>query len=376
MLGLYIHIPFCAAICNYCNFNRGLFDAGLKTRYVQALLAHIRHDGDGSAVDTIYFGGGTPSLLDAADVRAIVGACRQAFTVSADAEVTLEANPETVDRAALDGFREAGINRLSIGVQSFRDSELVRLSRMQSADRARAAVAAARGAGYDNLSLDLMMWLPEQRVAEWLESVAALVDCAPEHASLYLLEVYPNAPLRDEMARAAWSLAPDDDAADMYLEAMSRLERAGYAQYEISNVARPGFESRHNVKYWTDGEWLAFGCGGHATRRGVRWRNVSATEPYISAVASGTVVAERRTLTPLERFEEMMFTGLRLSRGVDLEAVRVRYGADVMSEYRLELQPFLEAGHLIYDEPFIRLSRAGMLLAHEVMTVFISPAVR
>jgi oxygen-independent coproporphyrinogen-3 oxidase len=376
MLGLYIHIPFCAAICNYCNFNRGLFDAGLKTRYVQALLAHIRHDGDGSAVDTIYFGGGTPSLLDAADVRAIVGACRQAFTVSADAEVTLEANPETVDRAALDGFREAGINRLSIGVQSFRDSELVRLSRMHSADRARAAVAAARGAGYDNLSLDLMMWLPEQRVAEWLESVAALVDCAPEHASLYLLEVYPNAPLRDEMARAAWSLAPDDDAADMYLEAMSRLERAGYAQYEISNVARPGFESRHNVKYWTDGEWLAFGCAGHATRRGVRWRNVSATEPYISAVASGTVVAERRTLTPLERFEEMMFTGLRLSRGVDLEAVRVRYGADVMSEYRLEPQPFLEAGHLIYDEPFIRLSRAGMLLAHEVMTVFISPAVR
>jgi oxygen-independent coproporphyrinogen III oxidase len=377
MLGCYIHIPFCAAICNYCNFNRGLFDAGLKVRYVEALLAHLAREGDGSAVDTIYFGGGTPSLLEPAEVRAIVGACRQAFDVAADAEVTLEANPETVDRAALAGFREAGVNRLSYGVQSFRDSELVRLSRLHSADRARAAVTAARSAGYDNLSLDLMMWLPEQRVSEWLESVEALVDCAPEHASLYLLEVYPNAPLRDEMARAAWSLAPDDDAADMYLEAMSRLERAGYAQYEISNVARPGFESRHNLKYWTDGEWLAFGCGAHGTRQGVRWRNVSATDAYISAVAAGSgVVAETRVLTSRERFEEMMFTGLRLSRGVDVEAVRRRYGVDVPSEFREELHPFLEAGHLIYDQPFIRLSRAGMLLAHEMMTVFISPAVR
>ena len=376
MLGLYFHIPFCRAICNYCNFNRGLYDAALKARYVDALLAHIRRDADGSSVDTVYFGGGTPSLLDPGEIRAILAACRQAFDVTPDAEVTLEANPETVDSASLDGFLDAGVTRLSYGVQSFDDRELVRLSRMHSADRARAAVAAARASGFANLSLDLMMWLPGQRLADWLESVEALIACGPEHASLYLLEIYPNAPLRDEMARAAWSVAPDDDAADMYLEAMGRLERAGFEQYEISNVSKPGFESRHNLKYWTDGDWLAFGCGGHATRHGVRWRNVSATEEYIAAAAAGDVVVERRRLTPRERFEEMMFTGLRLSRGVDLAGVRTQYGVDVLSEFQLELQPFLEAGHLIYDEPFIRLSRAGMLLAHEVMTVFISPAVR
>jgi oxygen-independent coproporphyrinogen-3 oxidase len=376
MLGCYIHIPFCAAICNYCNFNRGLFDAGLKTRYVEALLTHIAREGDGSAIDTIYFGGGTPSLLDPAEVRAIVGACTEAFEVAPGAEVTLEANPETVDRAALERFRDAGVNRLSYGVQSFRDSELVRLSRLHTADRARAAVTAARQAGFENLSLDLMMWLPEQGIAEWLESVDALVACAPEHASLYLLEIYPNAPLRDEMARAAWSRSPDDDAADMYLEAMDRLEHAGYAQYEISNVARPGRQSRHNLKYWTDGEWRGFGPGAHSTVAGVRSKNVSATPEYISAVRSGgQLESERRRLPAQERLEDALFTGLRLSAGIDLELVKSRYGADVWLLYGTELQPFVNDGLLLYDGGHLRLTRAGMLLAHEVMSVFISTPV-
>ena len=170
----------------------------------------------------------------------IIEACRAAFDVAADAEITLEANPESVDQARLAGFRAAGVNRLSFGVQSFREPELRRLSRLHTADRARAAFAEARAAGFDNVSLDLMMWLPEQQVPEWLESVDAAIALAPEHLSLYLLEVYPNAPLKDDMARARWSQAPDDDAAAMYLTAMERLDAAGYEQYEISNVARPG----------------------------------------------------------------------------------------------------------------------------------------
>jgi oxygen-independent coproporphyrinogen III oxidase len=376
-LGLYLHIPFCSAICNYCNFNRGLFDAGLKAQYVEALRQEIASRADGTPADTVFFGGGTPSLLEPAEIRTLIQACRAAFELSADAEVTLEANPETVTVDRLAAFRAAGVNRLSFGVQSFRDDELQRLSRLHSASRARAAFAEARDAGFDNVSLDLMMWLPQQSVADWLESVDALVDVGPDHASMYLLEIYPNAPLRDAMARGRWSLAPDDDAAEMYLQGMERLDRAGYWQYEISNIARPGRESVHNLKYWTDGEWLGFGCGAHSTRNGIREKNVSSTTEYIARVVDrGQIVSESRALTPQERLEDALFTGLRLSSGVDLDAMKSRYDVDVWTMYGQELERFAEAGLLIYDGARMRLTRAGMLLAHEVMAVFISPSVR
>jgi len=376
-LGLYIHVPFCAAICNYCNFNRGLFDADLKEKYVAALLQEIRGAAEpGASVDTIFFGGGTPSLLEPAEIASLIAACRAAFSVAPDVEVTMEANPETVTPERLELFRAGGVNRLSYGVQSFRDEELRRLSRLHSAARARDAMAMARAAGFDNVSLDLMMWLPQQTVAEWLESVDALIALRPDHASLYLLELYPNAPLRDEMARARWSLAPDDDAADMYVNAMERLDVAGYEQYEISNVALPGRESRHNLKYWEDGEWQGFGCGAHSTRDGVRWKNLSSTTEYIAAVNSGgRLGVERRELTDQERLEEALFTGLRLMRGVDLDAIKARYGVDVWHRYGRDLQPFVDEGLLIYDRR-LRLTRAGMLLAHEIMTVFIGVDVR
>jgi len=375
-LGLYVHIPFCSAICNYCNFNRGLFDAALKEQYVVALRREIAAKGDRSAADTIFFGGGTPSLLEPSEIAAIISACQSAFDVASDAEITLEANPETVTPERLAGFRAAGANRLSFGVQSFRDDELQRLSRLHSASRAAEAFAMARAAGFDNISLDLMMWLPQQSIAQWLESVDALIDLGPDHASLYILELYPNAPLREAMARSKWSLAPDDDAAEMYLEAMTRLDHAGYDQYEISNVARPGRESRHNLKYWTDGEWLGFGCGAHSTRRAVRWKNLSSTTEYIAAVvAGGQLEVERRELSRHEGLEEALFTGLRLAGGIDLNAMKVRYGADVWALYGCELERFRDAGLLIYDGRFLRLSRAGMLLANEIMSLFLSSPV-
>ena len=166
-----------------------------------------------------------------------------------------------------------------------------------------------------------MMWLPQQTVAQWLESVDALIALGPDHASLYLLEIYPNAPLRDAMARGKWSVAPDDDAAEMYLSGLDRMDAAGYVQYEISNVARPGRASRHNLKYWPDGEWLGFGCGAHSTRDGVRWKNLSSTEEYIAAVSGGGQAgAERRRLSAGERLEDALFTGLRLTEGLDLRA--------------------------------------------------------
>lgn len=376
-LGLYVHIPFCSAICNYCNFNRGLFDADLKAQYLGALQQEIRRRGDGDAADTIFFGGGTPSLLEPDEIAAIIATCRSTFAVASDAEVTLEANPETISPEKLTGFRQAGINRLSFGVQSFRDEELVRLSRLHSAARAREAFGMARAAGYDNVSLDLMMWLPGQSVADWLASVEGLIRLGPEHASLYLLEIYPNAPLRDAMARDRWVVAAEDDAAEMYLQAMDALDRAGYGQYEISNVARPGRESRHNVKYWTDGEWLGFGCGAHSTRKGVREKNVASTSEYISTVADGgQLVVERRSLTAHARLEEALFMGLRLTRGIDLGSIESKYQTDVWRLYGSELQPFIDQGLLIYDGGHLSLTRTGMLLANEVMAVFVSSPVR
>ena len=372
MLGLYLHIPFCSSICNYCNFNRGLFEAGLKDRYVDALEREIHAAAPGGAADTVFFGGGTPSLLEPEDVARLIAACRRTWPMPADAEITLETNPETSSIERMERFRAAGVNRISFGVQSFREPELKRLGRLHTADRARRAVKEARIAGVANISLDLMMWLPQQSTADWQESVEALVDVGPEHASLYLLELYPNAPLKEDMARAGWSLAPDDDAAAMYLWSLARLDAAGYRQYEISNVARPGFESRHNLKYWRDGEWLGFGCGAHSTRDGVRWKNVSGTEAYISAIDHGRpVIAERRVLTPGERLEEALFTGLRLTEGVDIDAIGGRYGTDVWARFGPGLEPFLAEGLLLRDGPRLRLTRDGMLLANEIMAVFV-----
>lgn len=371
-LGIYVHVPFCSAICHYCNFNRGLMDAALKTAYVEALCTHLRREAEPVIVDTIYFGGGTPSLLEPSEIGRVVAACRDAFDVRPDVEITMEANPETVDEARLAGMRAAGVTRLSFGVQSFRDEELRRLGRVHSAARALEAVREARAAGFDNLSLDLMMWLPGQTVAQWLDSVDGLIAAAPEHASLYLLELYPNAPLQELMAREQWSQTAEDDAADMYEEAMSRLEAAGLRQYEISNVARPGRESRHNLKYWHDTGWLAFGCGAHGSRGGRRWRHVADTQAYVDRVAAGAdPVADARVLDAETRLAEALFMGLRLVEGIDLDSYRVRFGQDVWTRYGEALAPAVEAGLLLRESARLRLTRRGMLLANEVMQVFV-----
>ena len=371
-LGLYLHIPFCESICNYCNFNRGLLDSELKTRYVDALTTEIIAIGDGAAVDTIYFGGGTPSLLDPDEVGRILNVCRDSFNVDPSVEVSLEVNPESATTSRLTGWRESGVTRLSFGVQSFRDTELQRLGRRHTAIRAKDAMRAARTAGYDDISLDLMLWLPGQTAAHGRESIETLLELAPDHASLYLLELYPNAPLREDMARAGWSLAPDEDAALMYLDALEATDRDGYEQYEISNVSRPGRQCRHNLKYWRDGEWLGFGCGAHSTRDGARWRNLSETIRYIETVTAGRPAAvDRRSLSPLEWLGDVLFMGLRLTEGLDLESIQRQHGVAVMRKYGTELAPFIAEGLLIHEFGRLQLTRQGMLVANEIMGTFV-----
>ena len=375
-LGLYVHIPFCSAICNYCNFNRGLFDEPLKSRFVEALLQEMREGvrGKGSplAPDTLYFGGGTPSLLTPSEIKSLIDESRRSLGLVGDAEITLEANPETVDRALLEGFRDAGVNRLSFGVQSFRDDELTRLGRLHSAERAKQAVKMARAAAFDNVSIDLMMWLPGQNIQQWLASVEDAVRVGPDHLSLYILEVYPHLPLKLEMDRHGWTQEPDEGAADMYETAMSMLDTAGYEQYEISNVCKPGRLSRHNLKYWTDGEWWGLGPGAHSTWKGSRWRNISSTEDYIQRIGSGeAVIVDFRNLSIDERLGDALFTGLRLNEGVDVDVLSRRYGINVWERFAGRLAPFCEAGILLRQEGRLRLTRQGMLLANEVMSVFV-----
>jgi oxygen-independent coproporphyrinogen-3 oxidase len=372
MLGLYLHIPFCSSICSYCNFNRGLFDGDLKTRYVAALEKEILDAGDDRAADTIFFGGGTPSLLDPPEIARLIGACRSAYDVAPDAEITLETNPETATLERLETFRAAGVNRISFGVQSFDDAELARLGRIHSAERAAEAVRDARRAGFTNLSFDLMFWLPGQSLASWLQTIEQAIALAPDHLSLYLLELYPNAPLKETMARQAWSQAPDDEAADMYLAALERLDADGLAQYEISNVARSGRWSRHNVKYWQGGHWRGFGCGAHSTVDAVRWHNVAATTEYVAAVAAGHDVArERRALSREDQVSEALFTGLRLTSGIATRNFLARYGVDPWVQHAGALDPCVDDGLMWHDADGFGLTRRGMLVANEILATFV-----
>ena len=409
MLGLYLHIPFCSAICSYCNFNRGLFDGPLKAQYVEAIEKEIRADaaprpgaaydapyagrpgqyvgrpglGGGTAADTIFFGGGTPSLLEPSEVARLITACRETFSVTPDAEVTLETNPETASLERLEGFLAAGVNRISFGVQSFDDAELARLGRIHSAHRAGQAVRDARTAGFRNLSFDLMFWLPGQSLDSWRRTVDRAIDLEPDHLSLYLLELYPNSPLKESMARLRqgsgeagptenWSQAPDDEAADMYLAALDTLDAAGFQQYEISNVSRPGFWSRHNVKYWQSGDWRGFGCGAHSTVDGVRWKNVAATAAYIEHLRFGRDVGvDRERLTGQSRRQEALFTGLRLTDGIDCGNFSRRFGVDPWATYGGELTPVVGDGLMWRDESRFGLTRRGMLVASEILATFV-----
>ena len=371
-LGLYLHVPFCEAICNYCNFNRELVRTDLKRRYLAALEREIESAGDGARADSVFFGGGTPSVLAPGDVGALIARCRSSFALDPAAEITLEANPETASRPRLEGYRAAGVTRLSLGVQSFRDAELRRLGRVHTAARAVEAFESARAAGFDDVSVDLMVWLPEQTPEDWRETLDVLLRLDPGHVSFYLLELYPNAPLREDMARGGWAQAPDDVAAGMYDEALDRLEAAGYRQYEISNAARPGRRCRHNLKYWSDGAWVGFGCGAHSTRDGRRWRNVSETVSYVERIAAGaSPVAQRTALSTDERATDALFLGLRLTEGVDVAAVEGRYGVRVWERWGGELARCVEAGLLEDDPARLRLTRRGRLLASEVMQVFV-----
>ncbi|MDD3164533.1 MAG: radical SAM family heme chaperone HemW [Oscillospiraceae bacterium] len=369
-LGIYVHIPFCRSKCEYCDFYSigGSRDRDLMDRYVQALVTHIRETARGAGdylVDTVYFGGGTPSFFGADGLKRILGELYKRFDIAPDAEITMEANPDSVSLRELRALRRAGFNRISLGVQNDADEMLKALGRPHTYGQAVSAVRVAREAGFDNLSLDLMYGLPNQTRAQWMNTLRHVVELKPEHLSCYGLKVEPGTPLAgyEDCANL-----PDDDAqADMYLYAVSALESYGYNQYEISNFARTGFESLHNLRYWLGGEYLGFGPAAASNFAGKRFTCAPDLPGYIDGIAHGGAILSECVQIPMrERAGEYLMLRLRTAAGIEEE----EYVKTFLMAFRpleRELKQYAEQGFAEYQRGRWRLTPKGFLVSNQII---------
>lgn len=364
-LGLYLHIPFCAAKCAYCDFYSLPRSEEKMDNYVRALCRHLEEvapQAAGHRVDTVYFGGGTPSYLGEKRLARLLQTVKRRYRLAPDAEITLEANPDSAcDEKALRRLRRAGFNRVSLGIQSADDGILRAIGRIHTWDQARQAAAAVRAAGFDNFSVDLIYGLPEQTMGLWQETVEKVLALAPDHVSAYGLKLEPGTPLylrRDDPA------LPDDDAqADMYLWAVERLARAGYEQYEISNFARPGFASRHNLKYWRMEEYAGFGPGAHSDFGGVRYAYARDLDGYI---AGRLELSESAEVSPMERAQEYVMLSLRTAEGISARTVEYRYRRPFAPLAEL-LQTCADHGLAAPTETGWRLTPRGFLVSNRII---------
>ncbi len=331
-LGIYIHIPFCRSKCDYCDFYSLAGREDKMDSYQRALLAHLGETAPaarGFAVDTIYFGGGTPSFYGEKRLRELLAAIKRQFSVMKDAEITLEANPDSVDLKALKSLRKAGFNRISLGYQSACQAELEAVHRPHTPAQGDEAVAAARKAGFSNLSLDLIYGLPVQTVSSWWNTVEHALSLAPDHLSCYGLKVEEGTPLAARVAAGRERLLSDDTQADLYLWTVNRLAQAGYGQYEISNFAKPGFASRHNLRYWQTEPYIGFGPGAHSDFGGRRYSWIRDLEGYVTGVLKGGVLLDSEDLIPPEeRGSEYLMLRLRTAQGIEEWEYRGAYFMD------------------------------------------------
>jgi oxygen-independent coproporphyrinogen-3 oxidase len=368
-LGLYLHVPFCSVRCSYCDFYLVAGRRPATERFVDALRREIAAAGPrlaGRPVDTIHFGGGTPSLLPADGLASILAAIRSSFRVADGAEIALEANPEDLDRPRLERLASTGVNRIAIGVQSLDDRCLRAMRRVHTARQALEALAAARQAGIPSVAADLMLGLPGQGAGAALDGIGRVIGAGADHVSIYLLEVHPRTRLGRAIALGRTAPMGDDETAGLYGEAAARLEAADLGQYEISNFARPGHRSRHNLRYWTDGEYLGLGPSAHSYMDGRRWRNAADLRAYLEAGGAG---CPRRAEPggPAARGAEALCAGLRLVDGVDLVRLRERYGDAIPAPDDPRIDPLREAGLLRADAGRLAFTPRGRLLSNEVL---------
>ena len=346
--GIYLHIPFCARKCGYCDFY-SVTDTGRQDDFQRALTAEIRRRAHSDwRVDSIYFGGGTPSLLSPPFFQRLLAILNQAFRIQRGVEITLEANPGTVDLDRLAAYRESGINRLNLGVQSFDDARLRFLGRVHSAAQARAAVAAARRAGFDNLGLDLIYGLPDQTAAAWQADLEQALAERPEHLACYALTYAPGTPLMRECRNGGHVPAGEDQIAALFDTTSQVLCAAGFEHYEISNFAAgPQWRSRHNTKYWTRVPYLGFGPSAHSFDAPRRSWNVADLASYIERLDRGRLAEEgREVLDDAQEMIETVFLGLRRAAGIDLAAFARRFDTRLERRAAATIEPLVEAGYL------------------------------
>ena len=371
--GCYFHIPFCVHKCAYCHFLSFPFDEKTEERYANAVLTETRLFASRlqtmPMVDSIYFGGGTPGLIPAEHIADILNECRRVFPIDGGCEITLETNPGTVSPEKAAAYRTSGVNRVSLGAQSFSDAELRAVGRIHSAAQIADSLAVLSGAGFDNISLDLMLGLPEQNAESWRATLRAAVSFPVRHISVYMLELDEASPLSLRAAEGKTSLPGDDLVADLYSETIDFLGSRGLEQYEISNFARVESASRHNLKYWRRKPVYGFGLGSHSFDGCFRYANASEIEDYFSRVESGlSPVAWRSEATEKQALEETFFLGLRLTEGVDLRSAAA---AVFLAGRKKALEEFRAEGLLEIDESRLRLTGKGMLLSNEVLEWFI-----
>jgi oxygen-independent coproporphyrinogen III oxidase len=380
-LGIYVQVPFCQTKCTYCNFHTGVVSSARFAPYVECVCREIAghrrlYEAAGiglpaaiadAVVDTIYIGGGTPSLLDPGHLARIVSAVRENFA-SELTEVTLEADPETITEAKAAAWVAAGINRVSFGVQSFCDAELQAAGRMHRRADVYRAAGFLRGAGIANISFDLIAGLPKQTAVTWRESLNSLVELAPEHVSVYLLEVDEGSRLGSEILRggnrySAGDVPGDDEMADFYETACTDLGAAGYEHYEISNWGKPGFASRHNLKYWRREAYLGFGAGAHSFSGTERWANAHDAAEYVGAITAGRLPAEQiEKLTAESALEEELFLGLRQLSGIDVARIEREYGVSLDSRFAR----LTSAGLIEREGSLVRLAPGRVSVSNEV----------
>lgn len=354
--GLYLHIPYCLAKCRYCDFYSRGASRAVPEEYVTALTEKLEAFAAARPAlrpATVYFGGGTPSLLTPQQAARLLRAARPL----PGAEVTLEANPETVNAWALEGFLQAGVNRLSLGVQTASDAQLARLGRPHTAAQSRAALAAAKAAGFTNLSGDIMLALPRYSPAEFRQTLELLQEGGAAHISAYLLKIEPNTAFG---RRPPAGLPTEDEAADFYLAAVEELQKAGYAQYEISNFARPGFESRHNLIYWNCGDYLGLGPAAHSCMSGKRFYWPADTAAFLSGAARPVPDGDCGA-------EDFILLQLRLCSGLDLQALKSNYNMEFTQKQLQFVKKCVSAGYAVFNGRNLRLTPAGLIIQNSIL---------
>jgi oxygen-independent coproporphyrinogen-3 oxidase len=381
-LGVYIQVPFCQTKCTYCNFHTGVVSRDRYEPYAEAICLEIAGSASPTpeTVDTVYIGGGTPSLLDPGALARILDALRSAYRTESP-EVTLEADPETIRPEKAAAWLGAGFNRISLGAQSFVDRELQAAGRMHRRADIFRAVEVLRTAGFANISIDLIAGLPHQTPESWEESVSQVLRVRPEHVSVYMLEIDTDSRLGKESLaggnRYSAGAIPDDDAiADFYESARQRLAQAGYDHYEISNWALPGHRSRHNLKYWRREPYAGFGAGAHAFDGVARWANAHESDRYVACMEQGSSPREQsETLTPPQSLDEEFFLGLRMLEGIDFARIERELAAEVpkrMDILRERIDHLHSLGFLVVENGRIRLVPERLTVSNEVFVQLLS----